>query len=79
MEASFLIHVVLWCGVLGLASASPSVSFPDASMLGILDTLKDTGQGNKWGVDDIDPGLITRLLNVNLCPWPLHDMGMSGT
>ena len=79
MEASFLILFTFWCGVFGLSSASLSISLPDVSMSGILDALKDTGWGTKWGVDDIDPGLTTRFLNVTLCPWLLPDRGVSGT
>ena len=43
MEASFLILLPFGYGVFGLTSASLSVSFPDVSMLEILDWSKDTG------------------------------------
>ena len=79
MEASALVPFPFCCGVLGLTSASLSVSLPDISLLGILDTLKDTGWGTKWGIDEIDHGLTTRLLNVTLCPWQLLAMAMCGT
>ena len=86
MEASCLVLLTFWYGVrldlvpkFGLLSAWLSISFPDVSVSGILDRLKDTGWGAKQGIDDTDPGLTTWLLNITLCPWPLPAMGVSGT
>ena len=65
--------------IFGLPSTSLSVSFPNVSESGIADRSKDTGWWTKCSVDETNPGLMTRLLKVTLCPLLLPAMGIFGT